>query len=135
MKLSRGDLGLSVTRAAEQTGISRTAWSAIENGEVENSYESTVAAVERTLRWERGTWAAIVHGGEPVTVTAAPEPELETPRPGTQVERLQLILAALEDPNVDWDVDADVLELMAKKVRGALQRAVTDTKRDARDAG
>lgn len=133
MKLRRGDLGLSLTRAAELTGISRPAWTAIENGEVGNSYEPTVARVERTLRWERGSWAAMLRGGDPVILAAAePEPE---PRLATRTERLQLILAAIEDPNVDWDVDPDVLELMAKKVRAALKRAQDPANRDTRDVG
>lgn len=132
MKLRRGDLGLSLTGAAERTGISRPAWTAIENGEVENPYEPTVADVERTLFWERGSFAAVRGGGEP---TPLPVTEPEMPRPGTKVERLRLILAAIEDPNVDWDVDSDVLDLMAKKVRAALQRATTEAKRAARDVG
>lgn len=132
MRLSRGDLGLSLTRAAELTGISRPQWTAIENGEVENPYEPTLAAIEKTLHWERGSWAATVRGGEPV-VLSVPEPDV--PRRFTPVEHWRIVVAALEDPDIDWDYPQDMLELLAKRARAKLKLAQERAKQGKRDVG
>lgn len=101
-------------------------------GARQDSYKPRVlASLERALLWRPGSVDAILNGGDP-TLTSGPELK---PRLATRTERLQLILAAIEDPNVDWDIDADVLELMAKKVRAALKRAQDPANRDTRDVG
>jgi hypothetical protein len=70
-------LGLSVSKAARDAGISRTTWIAVEAGSRETqSYN--YAPIERVLRWEPGSIEAVLAGGEatPVVVQGTARADL-----------------------------------------------------------
>lgn len=63
VKARRIELGLSPADAAELVGVSRQAWAAWERGTV--PYDRNWAAIERTLKWKRGSVESVRDGGEP----------------------------------------------------------------------
>lgn len=78
-------LGLSPAEAAAQVGVSRQAWSAWERGTVPT--DKNWAAIERVLKWDRGSVAMILEGGEPVPLARehAPPPMPSFP-PGVTID-------------------------------------------------
>jgi hypothetical protein len=70
VKDRRLKLGLSTRAAAAAAGINRATWASTEDEERRLS-EHLWSGVEQALGWARGSIAAILRGGDPVTV----EPE------------------------------------------------------------
>lgn len=123
----RAAKGLSQSAAAEAAGINRGVWSAVEKAAGTKPYDTTLAAIERVLDWEPGSCETILGGGEPTI--------RQVPRRVTPVEHWRIVVAALENPNVDWDFDKDMLDLLTRKAREALKRAQDRANRDSRDVG
>ncbi|GAB1695155.1 helix-turn-helix domain-containing protein [Krasilnikovia sp. M28-CT-15] len=71
----RQALGLSVRAAAEASGLSRITWGALEDGS-RRTGDSKFAGIERALKWDSGSVAAILNGGDPTPVME------DTPPPG-----------------------------------------------------
>lgn len=68
-------LGLSASAAAVAAGVARNTWSALEAG-TQRMSEHKYVDVERTLRWEAGSIAAILAGGKPTPLREqATEPQ------------------------------------------------------------
>lgn len=94
VRQKRASKGLSQSAAARAAGIHRGAWSAVEKATDGKPYDTTLAAIERTLGWELGSCALILDGGDPVPVGAP-----IGGRPLSRVERARaLIEFAKTDP-------------------------------------
>lgn len=63
IKDRRSTLRLSMQKAADLAGVHRLTWRSWENGSTPEDYNH--AGIERALRWNGGSVAAILTGGEP----------------------------------------------------------------------
>lgn len=63
VKHRRNQRRLSVRQAAEQAGIARNTWSAVEEGK--RTHDKSHAGIEIALAWAPGSIAAIKSGGDP----------------------------------------------------------------------
>lgn len=68
----RAAKGLSQSAAAASAGINRGVWSSIEKATGSKPYDTTIAAVERTLDWQPGSVDAVLGGGVPSLVDTDP---------------------------------------------------------------
>lgn len=58
--------------------INRGVWSAVEKAAGTKPYDTTLAAIERTLDWQQGSIEVILGGGDP-TLLGPPELQFDTP--------------------------------------------------------
>lgn len=86
IKDRRGELRLSMQKAADLADVHRLTWRGWENGSTPEDYN--YAGIERALQWTRGSVAAILTGGRPK--------ELEPDQSMSPAERAQAAIARYE---------------------------------------
>lgn len=65
VKARRQELALSISKAARAAEIDRATWTGVEKAS-RDTEEYNYGPIERVLRWERGSVAAVLAGGDPV---------------------------------------------------------------------
>jgi transcriptional regulator with XRE-family HTH domain len=123
----REELGLTAEQAARAAGLgSIHTWLRIENGKPVRSL-SYAAAERHVLRWQQGSCDRFLTSGE--------EPQPVEPD-GTAVspeEKMLLVIAATQDPDIDWG-DDDTREFVRRRALTILER-IRAGDSDARGTG
>jgi transcriptional regulator with XRE-family HTH domain len=84
-------LGLSVSKAARDAGISRTTWISIEEAS-RDTHAHTYRAIERVLEWPEGAIEAILAGGEPVQATEPARPPRREVAGEVAIRQIEVVL-------------------------------------------
>lgn len=126
-------LGLEYAEVARLAGFSIEVLRKVRNGV--NARGSTYRKLERALRWEQGSVAAILAGGEPtpIEVESAPVPDHDpTQSPMLSSREMEILedLAALTAEKLGLTAEQAVEALRRARVRIERKRVVGQTGQD-----
>ncbi len=115
--LRRRELDLSVRAAADIAGIARNTWIGVEDGS-RRTADNNYGGIERALKWQTGSIAAVLAGGIPTPLgTQTPPAE---PRPG--IANAALIRVMHSD--MPDEQKAAVMEVLIRAADKAQQQLV-----------
>jgi DNA-binding XRE family transcriptional regulator len=115
LREARKLMGLSQTDVAKAIGATRTPIQAIERGDERSKPTGTQRSYARLVRWTDDSIDAVLAGGEPTQVSAAPEPA-DLPTPAAVQEFPLRIVEALKGSGPLLDAQVMDLSLMGTEV-------------------
>lgn len=126
----RLQLGLSVRTAADQAGVARGTWTALEEGS-RRTADNNWAGIERSLGWAPGSIAAILSGGDPRMARAATDPSGGGSAIATgggditaAAERDEAVRRVMLNPDLSDDDKRRIAALLIEDERRAAQHRV-----------
>jgi transcriptional regulator with XRE-family HTH domain len=126
VKARRQELGLSVRAAADNGGLARGTWIALEEGSRRTS-DSNYAGIERVLQWAAGSVTAIIGGGTPTARELAPFAESQPAKPpATQLnERDEALAKVMRSSDITDEQKRHIVELLIAE-RVAFDRQIAE---------
>jgi DNA-binding XRE family transcriptional regulator len=114
VKNRRIELNLSVRQAAENAGVARNTWAAVEDG-TRRTADNNYAGIERALLWAPGSILRIQRGHEPLIEAPSQTPTSPTTQPDDADEALIKIMRS--DRLTDQEKAQIVRLLIAERER------------------